>query len=357
MVSQYLRHLAKIGLDKHAAIIPLSTELKRLIPSYSFSFFWTDNNGKIISSYDDSAKWSDHAFDFFDRFCPKFTTQPHSDLAQWHLKNNDVVLSQELFSDQCYTSGSYLGVWKQLNYNHSIIASVKRNNIPVGILMLHRKASEQPYNSNDKKQLKAVLPLIADGLSCCGQQGKLSSTDTFGTMIVNDNAIIEYFSPSANRLLFMCANFIASKQARNVTNDDIQHLLEDIFGLCHQLQHQWKDKPTPTTAKFTRTSPAGGLTFTASWLQVPEGQKGLICVNVLYQEPQEIKILNNCLQHALTTRQIDVCLRLCQSKTYEQIATELYISVHTVIDHMRKIYEKLKVVSRNEVIQQLTLVR
>lgn len=50
----------------------------------------------------------------------------------------------------------------------------------------------------------------------------------------------------------------------------------------------------------------------------------------------------------LTSRETEVLQRLAQGSRYKEIADQLMISVETVKNHLRKIYEKLQVTSRTE---------
>jgi len=51
---------------------------------------------------------------------------------------------------------------------------------------------------------------------------------------------------------------------------------------------------------------------------------------------------------ALTSRETEVLERLAQGNRYKEIADQLTISIETVKNHLRKIYEKLQVSSRTE---------
>jgi DNA-binding NarL/FixJ family response regulator len=51
---------------------------------------------------------------------------------------------------------------------------------------------------------------------------------------------------------------------------------------------------------------------------------------------------------ALTPRETEVLQRLAQGARYKEIADQLGLSIETVKNHLRKIYEKLQVSSRTE---------
>lgn len=56
------------------------------------------------------------------------------------------------------------------------------------------------------------------------------------------------------------------------------------------------------------------------------------------------------LAHALTKRELEVVHLLAQGKSNNQIASETFISVNTVRNHLAKIFSKLEVISRSEAV-------
>ncbi len=52
----------------------------------------------------------------------------------------------------------------------------------------------------------------------------------------------------------------------------------------------------------------------------------------------------------LTAREEEILRELISGSTYKEIASRLDISIHTVNNHIRKIYEKLRVSSRGEAV-------
>ncbi len=57
--------------------------------------------------------------------------------------------------------------------------------------------------------------------------------------------------------------------------------------------------------------------------------------------------------YGLTTREVDIVLALCQGFSTKEIAAECTISVHTVRDHLKAIFEKSGVNSRGELVAKL----
>jgi len=57
--------------------------------------------------------------------------------------------------------------------------------------------------------------------------------------------------------------------------------------------------------------------------------------------------------HGLTPREAEVANLLCEGLAAKQVARELYISVHTVRDHVKAIHRKVGVGSRAELLVRL----
>jgi len=78
-----------------------------------------------------------------------------------------------------------------------------------------------------------------------------------------------------------------------------------------------------------------------------EFRSGLSVVNSAEIVTAEIAAEDN-----LTPREKEILSKLVSGDTYQHIADNLHISVHTVNNHIRKIYEKMQVNSRAEAVAQ-----
>ena len=55
----------------------------------------------------------------------------------------------------------------------------------------------------------------------------------------------------------------------------------------------------------------------------------------------------------LSKRELEVACHLLDGKTYREIASGLFVSPHTVRDHIKAIYAKLEVHSRAELVKKM----
>jgi|GEM_PF-1797491 len=72
--------------------------------------------------------------------------------------------------------------------------------------------------------------------------------------------------------------------------------------------------------------------------------------NYIHKEDHDSLITKICVDNNLSNREKKVLLLLIDGNSYKEISKELFISIHTVKSHVHKIYEKLKVKNRNELL-------
>lgn len=82
------------------------------------------------------------------------------------------------------------------------------------------------------------------------------------------------------------------------------------------------------------------------------GAAGTVAVHVDQAPPDELATL--LLEgYGLTARETEIVLRLCRGRSAKELARELGISIHTVRDHLRAVYDKSGVTSRGELVAAL----
>ena len=87
-------------------------------------------------------------------------------------------------------------------------------------------------------------------------------------------------------------------------------------------------------------------------------KKGIVRIQLEFEGPvewlQSISMNTNLDHPKLTRREEEVLDYLLQGKPSKQIAELLFISPHTVKNHIQKIYEKYQIHSRAELFKILT---
>jgi DNA-binding CsgD family transcriptional regulator len=93
----------------------------------------------------------------------------------------------------------------------------------------------------------------------------------------------------------------------------------------------------------------GSFVCKAGWFKKPlYGVAGQVVVTIQYQEPTLYRVLCRCDDLGLTVRQTEVTVGLFRGFSYDVISKNMCISIHTVMDHVKKIYDKLGIQSKAE---------
>ena len=130
-------------------------------------------------------------------------------------------------------------------------------------------------------------------------------------------------------------------------------MLPQLRQLCRNLNtlFQGNDAAPPS---FCHSNGRGRFIFTAYWLdKVNREPGGLIGVTIEHQEPQALVILRALRDLPLSPTQKEVALFMAQGLPYDKIGERLHIKLTTVKDHAYKIFDKLDIHRREELLPLL----
>jgi len=96
------------------------------------------------------------------------------------------------------------------------------------------------------------------------------------------------------------------------------------------------------------------LTLHASLTEPTPGRQSETVVVISPSEPEEVARLN-VVSYGLTDREAEIVRLVARGLSTKGISGKLFISEHTVNNHLRSIFEKAGVNSRREVVQRLYL--
>ena len=123
--------------------------------------------------------------------------------------------------------------------------------------------------------------------------------------------------------------------------------------LCRNLEAVYQGKAAPPPS-MQHINGRGRFLFHAYWLNKCNQEPGnLIGMTIEHQEPLTLKILRLLENVPLSPTQKVVVLMLVQGFSYEKIGERLFIKLTTVKDHVGKIYTKLDIHRREELLPKL----
>jgi DNA-binding CsgD family transcriptional regulator len=93
--------------------------------------------------------------------------------------------------------------------------------------------------------------------------------------------------------------------------------------------------------------------FRAYWLDNGNPLDSLIGLTIKHQVPLPMKVMGQMERFPLSRRQMQICLLLALGYSDADIARHMTMTINTAITHNRRIYDKLKVHNRGELINRL----
>lgn len=344
----YLRQLCCSGLSKEIVIPEFLRAVQTVIPS--------DNN--VFSGCDEQFNPSYHIIGFdvgeMDEFIPEvissFASMEHQRrIAEW-FRLHPVLMDNAVWHESLYMTDMYNLIWRQFDQHHALWTPVWQNGMPVGLLNLYRPRQQKPFGSREQALVLRLMPYVTHALLTPDDENiHFSENGTSGMMIMDTQGAILYLSREAKHLLALACHPVLTLDAR-IKKDA---LLAKLAQLCRNLEAIFRGQ-NAAPPSWCHTGPHGRFLFRAYWLDRQNHEPGgLIGMTVEHQEPLVLKILR-ALQHLpLSPTQKEVAALLAQGLSSVMIGARLHIKPTTVKDHVGKIFTKLDIHHREELLPKL----
>jgi DNA-binding CsgD family transcriptional regulator len=344
----YLRQLCCLGLGREIVMPEFLKAVRTLIPSNNN--FYAGTNGDGVPNYYLTAMSAPNYLETAADVLPKFFTPERRSVVYQQFNQYPAITSHVLLDKQFFQTDFYNLMWQPCDQYHFILAPVIVNKRIAGLFFLFRPLADPSFSVNEQKLCIQLLPYIAHAL----QEPKFIDTDYVnsgqsGLTITDKWGAIVHTSPSAERLLSR------AMQANSNGDNPYKHtrLPQPLVKLCRNLDILFNGEDAPPPA-LTHTNSAGRFIFRAYWLDgLNNSANDLIGVTIEHQEPLTLKITRNLQTQPLSATQKEVTLLLAKGHSNEKIGQQLHIKTTTVKDHISKIYTKLNISHRKELLPRL----
>jgi DNA-binding CsgD family transcriptional regulator len=348
----YLRQICCSGLGSEIVIPEFLRALHHVIPSGRN--WYTAMDGQFNSLYQIPDYFFPELVTLADVAAfafPKLFTQENIKLhAALHNKNSSLSFKTIAFYIKgCYKSDAYNLIHKPLEQHHMLEAKVLLKGRIAGVVQLTRPLNSLSFTDQEIALFVQLTPYVAHALEA-PEKTELNYTDSgqSGLLVMNVEGVILYQSDAARQLL-------ALSQFQGIDFKDKKEnpIHANLKQLCQRLNAIFKDQAAPPPS-WSHTNSNGRFNFRAYWLK-PYTQEpgGLIGINIELQEPLELKILRALGNVPLSPTQKLVAALLAQGFSNEKIGQRLHIKNSTVKDHVGKIYTKLDLHNREELLPKL----
>lgn len=238
-----------------------------------------------------------------------------------------------------FKSPRYSEILRPMGLGDEIRAVFRTRNSCWGFLCLHREDAASGFTAEEAEFLTGCLPHLAEGLrrTVLAEGAAVETGENGpGVALIDVEGGVAAATPAAARWLAELAD--SDQPRRSGLPVAAVAVLERLWGL---------DSADATVPQVTaRTATGRWVVLHASRLSAPAEKPQA----TLVIEPAGPAHLAGTIvaAYGLTSRESDVAERLLRGLAAKQIATECAISVHTVRDHCKSIFEKVGVNSRGE---------
>jgi DNA-binding CsgD family transcriptional regulator len=270
-------------------------------------------------------------------------------LAKIDYKAHPIVDDPNMIGDNFYRSELYNLLWRPASQHHMMLAHIEINKMLVGRLFLYRPKTGKAFNSAEHVLFLQLLPYVVHAVNQPPQLPvEYELSGDAGLIVADSKGQIIYLTHRA-KLLLLQAN---QQDNQGFVFNSIK-LPPCLLRLCQNLEAIFANKNAPPPV-VTHNNVFGRFVFRAYWLEHQGNEPGnLIGITIEHHEPQQLKIFRTLRDLPLSPVQKEVAMMLANGESSEKIGERLHIKYTTVKDHIRKIFDKLDIHRREELLPRL----
>jgi DNA-binding CsgD family transcriptional regulator len=214
-----------------------------------------------------------------------------------------------------------------------------------GAVHIARRDDKPDFSADDALVVARVTSAIADGLrttlrlDAARQPGHGAAP---GLVVLDPNDDVEMITPPAHEMLAAMRN--PSQAACDETPP------QALLALAAFTRSNARDPDRPDAIAVP--TPSGWITLHAS---LPDGGSAGKVAIVLERAPSREATAIRLEAYGVTPREREIATLLAQGLTNPEIATSLVLSPYTVQDHIKSLFEKVEVSSRQELVARIFL--
>ena len=332
-----LYQLCRLGIPGPVLVSTLFDDLRATIRCAAMTLLWQPARSPVARWYYESESELNCGVVNRQSFSSIFMSSSQSDTLS--LLENEPLLSR-------YIADAVPSIRHALEQSAgNLVLHLVHNGKRIGAMLLHRLGTES-FSTADKAALVRWSSTLSSALDLDTDTAYFVTSEANAGILLLDSQMKVQSACSRGRKLMQLSEAPDGKSSGGYCSGDLSRVLRANFG----------SKSTPGVSNFVVRNGWGRFQFRLHALVDSDIHSDrLTAVAVHLQEPLPLSVLRRAKYLDLTVKQTEICLLLIKGLSYGAVAKQLSISSTTVVDHMRKVYEKVGVGSRSELVAMLLL--
>lgn len=339
-----IKHLCYRGLDSAALRERVGDRLSRHLGAPSYCFGATD---PVTALPVHSISVGLHP-DAMHVFFGLVMTTPSLDFAPWLTRGERVATRESLVVDTD-RDPYFTEILRPSGLGYDVQVACASGGWSWGHMCLRRRQGDDGFAGHELRFLDALVPHLTAGLRAAATRpaagGTVSEPEKSGT-----GTGIVVLSPDGRVEL---ANGVAERLFRQPVSGTRYAMLTAVNIVAARLERTLADPGATEIPRLTLTDESSGVMYRlrAERLEGVDGRpRGLVVI-----EPTTglADVWHVLARHGLSRREAQVALAIMRGRTNGQVASELHMSIHTVQEHVGRVFDKLGVHSRQELALRL----
>lgn len=354
----HFRQLCCLGLPPQAVIPSLLLTVHEIVPSEANCYHFADASGRMAAFVPEYVI-PEVVTALVENFDDLIERAYQINFPTTMLRGMPVGNLMSSYTAAFYRSEVHHLVFRPYNL-HQVIDVVVRDTPDgqgIGAFLVGRSKRHPDFSASEKGMLLHLMPYIAHAMhggeerASVGREDEFADSGSSGLVVLDARGQLVYSSQRARQVLYYAANpgtpAVSPRiPASAATPASLRVVFDNLVRIAQQ-----RAAPPPVLHHRNRW---GRFVFRAHWLEPSSaGQSALIGVTVQLQEPLADVMMRRMREAGLSQRQEQVCLLLAQHSSFESIAKRLQVSHATAKDYADRIYRKLDVHTRGELLQKL----
>jgi len=334
-----LRELCALDLPTPFVMPVILAELHALVPSSRNLFDWCDGDGALSRYCVEGPVDEAIARLYFDEFHNRREAEAMPSFAQ-ALRSGAVLNgAAQLDTARFFNSALYAEIWRPQGFRYRVELIVRSSSgQPLGSLVLYRGPGDPCFTAVEEARLLPLLPYLAqalsrDALPRCAPAHWQPAPEPAEVLLLDEAGRLRHASGGARRLLLQAGPGPGLPRAAPT---------EELLATLHAAARQG-----PALRQID--SPWGRFEFRARRLDAVDAWAACWTeVQLRRFEPRELADERRLQGFELSSGQAAVARLLLQGLAQAEVAQRLNVAPSTVVDHTRKLYQRLGVRSARE---------